>query len=733
MRTVRLFGLLLLVIAPWLFLPLTAKATPTLTTIQNPPGPAEILLSTSSSRLVGPDEVPSGLEAGEWQAIKKQMVLHRHRVQPASGDVYQAINPAQQFQANFAEGGMQIQPWEGSWKWGLRLVRYGSVEVTGQPRQVWAENNRVYYRWDGSLTEWYENGERGLEQGFTLKERPPGLKDGQPLALTLVTQGGLSPKVDPGGQQVSFRDREGRVRLTYGELAVIDAGGTRVPARLERAGSRVKIVVDDRQAVYPLTIDPLVQQAYLKASNTGADDSFGRSVAISGDTVVVGAYGETSNATGVNGNQGDNSAVSAGAAYVFVRTNGVWVQQAYLKASNTGVGDYFGLSVAISGDTVVVGAYGEDSNATGVNGNEGDNSALYAGAVYVFVRTGGVWVQQAYLKASNTGAGDNFGYSVAISGDTVVVGADGEDSNATGVNGIQGDNSAANAGAAYVFIRTSGVWVQQAYLKASNTGTGDYFGLSVAISGDTVVVGASEETSNSTGVNGNQADNSAVSAGAAYVFVRTSGVWVQQAYLKASNTGARDLFGWSVAISGDTVVVGASYEASNATGVNGNQLDNSTADAGAVYVFVRTNGVWVQQAYLKASNTGAGDNFGYSVAISGDTVVVGAYAETSNATGVNGNQGDNSAFNAGAVYVFVRSSGVWVQQAYLKASNTGAGDLFGSSVAVSGDLVVVGARNEASNATGVNGNQGDNSAVSAGAAYVFNSIKNYLPIILKSY
>ena len=188
--------------------------------------------------------------------------------------------------------------------------------MTGQPRQVWAENNRVYYRWDGSLTEWYENGERGLEQGFTLKERPPGLEDGQPLALTLATQGGLSPKVDPGGQQVSFRDREGRVRMTYGELAVIDAGGTRVPARLERSGSRVKIVVDDRQAVYPLTIDPLVQQAYLKASNTGANDYFGSSVSISGDTLVVGARNEASNATGVNGNQGDNSVLDAGAANV---------------------------------------------------------------------------------------------------------------------------------------------------------------------------------------------------------------------------------------------------------------------------------------------------------------------------------------------------------------------------------------------------------------------------------
>jgi hypothetical protein len=413
MRTIRFIGLskfFLLIGFVCFFSPMTASAVPSPATFPNAPGPVDVLLSSRTpAHLVGPDEVPSGLGAGEWQAIKKQMVLHRHRVQPASAGTYQAVNPAQQIQATFAEGGMQIQPAEGSWKWGLRLVRYGSVEVTGQPRQVWAENNRVYYRWDGSLTEWFENGERGLEQGFTLKERPPGLGTGQPLALTLAVQGGLYPQVDPGGQRVSFHDREDRVRLTYGELSVIDAGGARMPARLEGTGSRVKIVVDDRQAVYPLTIDPLVQQAYLKASNTGVWDYFGYSVAISGDTLVVGAFAEDSNAVGVNGDQGNNLALNAGAAYVFVRTGGVWVQQAYLKASNTGAGDNFGWSVAISGDTVVVGASIEASNATGVNGDQGDNSAIGSGAAYVFFLTGGVWVQQAYLKASNTSAWEQFG------------------------------------------------------------------------------------------------------------------------------------------------------------------------------------------------------------------------------------------------------------------------------------------------------------------------------------
>jgi hypothetical protein len=462
---------------------------------------------------------------------------------------------------------------------------------------------------------------------------------------------------------------------------------------------------------------PSAEQTYFKASNTGATDYFGISVAISGDTVVVGAYGESSHATGVNGDQSDNSANGSGAAYVFTRSGSTWSQQAYLKASNTGATNFFGGSVAISGDTVVVGAQGEDSNATGVNGDQFDNSAEDSGAAYVFTRSGSTWSQQAYLKASNTGVEDRFGYAVAISGDTVVVGADREASNATGMNGDQSDNSANYSGAAYVFIRSGSAWSQQAYLKASNTGAYDNFGASVAISGDTVVVGAYVESSSATGVNGDQSDNSANYSGAAYVFTRSSSAWSQQAYLKASNTGGEDRFGDAVAISGDTVMVGAPLEDSNATGANGDQSNNSAEDSGAAYVFTRSSSTWSQQAYLKASTTGATDYFGTSVAISGDTVVVGAQGEDSNATGLNGDQSDNSAEHSGAAYVFTRSGSTWSQQAYLKASNTGAYDYFGYAVAISSYTVVVGALGEASNATGVNGDQSDNSANYSGAVY----------------
>ncbi len=468
----------------------------------------------------------------------------------------------------------------------------------------------------------------------------------------------------------------------------------------------------------PTTSAAPAQQAYVKASNTGAYDQFGYSVAVSGETMVVGAPYESSDATSVNGNQTNDYVGSSGAAYVFVRSGTTWKQQAYLKASNAEANDRFGWSVAVSGDTVVVGAIAEAGSATAINGIP-NNSAPASGAAYVFARTGTNWTQQAYLKASNAGSGDRFGWAVAVSGDTVVVGADSEASSAIGVNGSQTNNNAAYAGAAYVFVRSGTNWIQQAYLKASNTGEFDSFGSSVAVSGDTVVVGAFMEDSGATGVNGNQNDNSLTDSGAAYVFVRNGMNWTQQAYLKAANAGRNDYFGYSVGVAGDTTIVGAYLESSNATGVNGNQSDNSAAGSGAAYMFVRIGTNWVQQAYLKASNTAGADWFGASVAVSADTVVVGAYEEDSNATGVNGNQTDNSASDSGAAYVFVRIGTNWVQQAYLKASNTGQGDRFGQSVGVSGDSVVVGAWAERSISTGLNGDQDDNSANAAGAAYGF--------------
>ncbi|MBL8693946.1 MAG: FG-GAP repeat protein [Planctomycetes bacterium] len=684
---------------------------------------------TTSPPAAGPaaafaESTPKGLAASDWSSIRAAYEAGRHKIFTTENG-WTARNPGHGLNTTFDQRGFTTKPDAGTWTWGLELQCYGwgATNPVTKPSATSTDGGRLSRAWDNRLTEWYVNDPRGLEHGFNVASRPTSANE--PLTVDLSIRGGLRPVVSPDGRNVTFTDAQGSTALNYNGLTVFDAAGRTVSAKwYPIGGDRLRLQVEDSDANYPLTIDPVVQQAYLKASNTGAGDLFGYSVAISGDTIVVAAPGESSSAAGVNGNQADNSLGNSGAAYVFIRNGPIWMQQAYLKASNTGANDHFGWSVALSGDTVVVGADGEDGNANGVNGTQADNSAEDAGAAYVFVRSGTSWTQQAYLKASNTGKSDRFGWSVAISGDTVIVGAPQEESNATGVNGNQASNSASYAGAAYVFSRSGSSWIQQAYLKASNTESVDFFGFSVSVSGETVIVGAYGEDSNATGVNGNEADNSVTSAGAAYVFVRVNSSWSQQAYLKAANAGAGDAFGTSVCISGDTAVIGGPREDSSAAGVNGNGADNSSADSGAAYVFTRSGTAWNQQAYLKASNTGISDWFGSAVAISGDTIAVAAIAETSSATGINGNQTDNSAFSSGAAYVFARNGTVWTQKTYLKASNTGWVDLFGRSVAISGDIVVVGADGEDSNATGIDGSQLDNSASGAGAAYIFDIDNN---------
>lgn len=635
-------------------------------------------------------ETPAGLADSDWSSIRAAYEAGRHHFSLAEGGTLTARNPGLGWTMTFDDTGFTAT--DGRWTWGLELA-------SSKPAAPSANANRLSAQRSPHLTEWFVNDQRGLEQGWTLTA---------PAEISLRVRGNLKP--DVSSQSITFGGQ-----LTYSGLKAWDAKGDDVPVWFEAVHDGFAVRYDDTSAQYPLTIDPLAQNAYIKASNTDAGDAFGSSVAISGDTVVVGAPSEASNATGVNGNQGDNSFAGAGAAYVFVRSGSTWSQQAYLKASNTGAGDSFGTSVTVSGDTVVVGATLEDSSSTGVNGDQADNSGINSGAAYVFVRTGSTWSQQAYLKASNTGQIDFFGVSVAVDGNSVVVGAVNEDS--SGIDGDQSNNDLPNSGAAYVFVRSGSTWRQQAYLKASNPGETDYFGGSVAISGDTVVVGANEEDSGSNVINQGEADNSTSNAGAAYVFVRSGSKWRQQAYLKASNPGVNDTFGGSVAVSGDTVVVGSRFEASGSIGIN-SVPNTSSPSAGAAYVFVRAGVTWSQQAYLKASNTGAGDLFGYSVAVSGDSVVVGAINEDGGSGIINGPQND-ALTNAGAAYVFVRAGSKWRQQAYLKASNRDDGDGFGYAVAVSGGNVVVGAINEDSGSNGIN-SLSNEAASNSGAAYLFD-------------
>jgi len=321
--------------------------------------------------------------------------------------------------------------------------------------------------------------------------------------------------------------------------------------------------------------------AKLTTSIGGEAEWFGRDVTIEGDTIVAGAY------------EYDGVGSDRGAAFVFVRqTSSAWTEQAMLNGTSAD-GDQFGRSVAISGDTVVIGA------------DEADGAVVNSGAVYVYTRTAeNSWIEQAKLTASDGSQGDQFGESVAIAGDTIVVGA------------YKHDEHGPESGAVYVYTRTGSTWTQQAKLTASDAFAGDQFGRSVAIDGDTIVVGA------------DNADGTATDSGAVFVFIRLETGWIQQDKLEEGEAG--DNFGFSVAIDGETIVVG-SHSA------NGRDASNS----GAVYVYSRTElGTWNKKAKLTANDGDTEDQFGFSVDIAGDTIVVGADLDDDN--------GDDS----GSVYVF---------------------------------------------------------------------------------
>ena len=341
-------------------------------------------------------------------------------------------------------------------------------------------------------------------------------------------------------------------------------------------------------------------------------------MSISGGTVVVGAHWDDDNGGG------------SGSAYIFVRSGATWFEQAKLTASDGSSDDRFGTSVAISGDTVAVGARKDDDN--GVD----------SGSVYVYTRSGTIWNEQAKLTASDGAAGDNFGISVAIAGDIIVVGA------------WYDDDNGVDSGSVYIHTRSGIIWTEQAKLTASDGSTGDLFGVGVDISGDTIAVGA----------RGGQS---------AYVYVYSGATWIEQAKLTASDGAANDSFGYSVAIKGDTIVVGAYRD------------DDNGNNSGSAYVYTRTGTTWTEQTKLTASDGAADDNFGFSVAIAGDTIVVGAWYD------------DDNGVDSGSVYVYKQSGTTWNEVGKITPSDGSGNDLFGKDVAISGNNVVVGSHKDDDN------------------------------------
>ena len=472
--------------------------------------------------------------------------------------------------------------------------------------------------------------------------------------------------------------------------------------------------------------------SYLKSSNTQINDWFGDVLDLSadGNTLAVGAPREDSSLTGVNSTATDTTINDSGAVYVFTKSNNVWQQEAYIKASNTGADDHFGSSLSLSGDgkTLVVGAENEAGNS---------NAKLNSGAVYVFYKATSSWAQQAYLKPTYSDDNDQFGafgaLDISDNGNIVAVGAIYEDSGETGFTGTGDDNTSGDAGAAYIFTRSSSVWQQTEYIKAHNTDTGDNFGkLSLSGDGLTLVVSAFNEDSSTKGIDTTH-NNSATDAGAMYVFVYDGTDWTQEAYIKASNAEADDEFGGdeSLVISQDglTIAVAAGGEDSNALGlsdVSTEGADNSSQSSSAVYVFRKESGTWSQEAYIKSDHDNDnffGGNRGLALNKIGTSLAIGTIWNSSSSLGVSINSNNvGSTGQAGAVYFYTKTGASWAKTSFLKAPNTGSSDQFGISVAMDeiGATMVVGAALESSNATGVAGTGQDNNGASAsGAVYVY--------------
>jgi len=435
------------------------------------------------------------------------------------------------------------------------------------------------------------------------------------------------------------------------------------------------------------------EQAYVKASNTRASARFGSAIAIDGDTIAVGAPNEASPGPGVDGDQNDTSFTS-GAVYVFVRREGAWSQQAFIKAAVPKFGAQFGFSVSLDGDNLAIGAPRDD------DAEIGEVAGRDVGTVYVFTRSSGVWTQQARLRSSTQTSFGRLGFAVAIDGDSLVAGAPGRDARA------------------YVFTQTSSTWSETQILEGRDvvrSEARERFGSAVAMDGDLIAIGAPDDSGST--LDRDAEEGGLYASGAVHLFERVDGAWIRAALVKASSPGNLDRFGTSVALDGERLAVGAPYESSSATGVDGAQSDDSTSSSGAVYIFNRTGGAWPQAAYLKSSNTEVGDLFGWSLALDGHRLAVGAPRDDSSATGVVPGQDDDGAPQAGAVHLFGHGAGGWRHEAYIKASNTGTLDVFGRAVGLSGSTLVVGAEGEDSAATGIDGDERDDSAGESGAAY----------------
>lgn len=413
------------------------------------------------------------------------------------------------------------------------------------------------------------------------------------------------------------------------------------------------------------------------ATDRGANDWFGYSVSISGDYAIVGAKQEDHNASG------GQFLDKAGAAYILKNNSGTWTVVQKIVAPDRAANDEFGASVAISGDYAIVGAPRKNIQV-------GFDMEAYAGAGYLFRNKSGTWSLVGKLVAEEPKFGDEFGYSVAITDKYAIVGAPNDDLP------VSGGLPQSNQGSAQIYKRDSTKWSFDQTITGGYGANGNRFGWSVGISGDYAIVGEP--------LDGTTAPVNYGKSGSAYIFIRgSSGTWKQSAKINASDKAAGDEFGNSVAISGDYAIVGAMLEDHNASG------GSNLGSAGSAYIFKRNGNNWTQAKKIVASDRAAGDMFGASVSISGDYAMVGAYNQDKDKTG------GNTLADAGSAYIFKNTAGNWAQANKIVASDRGGSDLFGYSVAISGDYAIAGAYSENENEAG------GNTLAAAGSSYIFKN------------
>ncbi len=611
---------------------------------------------TTAATVTGEAAVEKLRKEGQYASLGAAFQAARYAVEkidPAGphsrGAEYFAANPKQQLRAWFGKQGVELASGrktdEGGEPWSVqvrlrRVTRADAPTIDHRPSTIQtasAAGSRVEITDPAAgVTQWFENRIEGIEQGFTIHQPPTGGSGSLEVVLGLEGNVRAEDFVQDGAPGVRLMESTGAPVVSYTGLKAWDATGRELPARMERRGGELALLVADAGAQYPVTVDPLFANAEARLiEDPVTSDNFGSSVALSGDTALVGSpYDDTI------------AGADAGSAYVFVRKGEIWRQQARQIDSEGAPLDDFGFSVAISGDTALVGSPYDDTAAK-----------FNAGSAYVFVRNGMLWSQQEKLKADDSMANDSFGYAVAVSGTTALVGSPYDDTPAGN-----------DAGSAYVFVRNGAAWSPQAHLfaddgSADHGSAGDEFGLSVALSGDTALIGAPFDDI--------YPSNLASNAGSAYIFVRNGTAWSPQAKLVASVRADSDFFAQSVALSGDIALVGAPFHDTSAR-----------SNAGIAYIYVRSGTTWSPPAELTATDGMADDYFGSSVALSGTTALVGAPEDNDPTAGS----------EVGSAYVFTRSGTTWNPQAKLTASEGAARDYFGSSVALSGETALVGAR-----------------------------------------